>query len=81
MSRSTPSRPPRGTGPGGKITRDDIERKLASLQGDVKSGVDAAAPIAFGALAVAGVVIVLGAFLLGRRKGKNRTAVLEIRRI
>jgi hypothetical protein len=67
--------------PDRKITRDDIESKLRELQGEVGERADAAK---VPALAVAVGVVVLtiaAAYLLGRRKGKRRQTVLEIRRI
>jgi hypothetical protein len=67
--------------PDGKITRNDIEAKLRSLRGGVDDRVEAvkvpAIAIAVGA-AVATIVI---AYWLGKRRGKKRQMVLEIRRI
>jgi hypothetical protein len=63
------------------ITRDDIEAKLRQLQGgvdDTRESVVATA-ITVGAVVAVGVIAV--AFLLGRRKGKKRTTVVEVRRI
>ena len=64
-----------------KITRDDIESKLRELRGEVDQEVEAvkmpAIAIAVGA-AVATVVI---AYWFGRRRGRKRQTVLEIRRI
>jgi len=67
--------------PDRKITRGDIEAKLRELQGDVNERTEAAK---VPALAVAVGVVVLSiaaAYLMGRRKGKRRQTVLEIRRI
>jgi membrane protein DedA with SNARE-associated domain len=63
------------------ITRDDIEAKLNEIKGDVESTGQAAKPYALAA-AVAGVVA-LGAvaYLLGRRKGRKKTTVVEVRRV
>lgn len=65
----------------GPITRDDIEARFRSIQGDAEAVEEEARD--YVALAVAAVVvtIVVGAFLLGRRRGKNRRAIVEIRRI
>jgi hypothetical protein len=67
-----------GTAP---ITRDDIEAKLRQVVGEVDDRVEAARPnILSGAVAavvVAGVV----AYLLGRRSGRRRSALVEIRRL
>ena len=67
--------------PDGKITRDDIEAKLRELRGDVGERTEAAKVPAI-AIAVGVVVVtVAAAYFLGRRKGKRRQTVLEIRRI
>jgi hypothetical protein len=69
------------TAPDRKITRDDIESKLRELQGEVGQRTEAAKVPAI-AVAVGVVVVALAtAYLFGRRKGKRRQTVLEIRRI
>lgn len=64
-----------------KVTRDDIERKLREMQGDVKDKVDDQKSTLITVAAVAGVVLVLFFFLLGRRSGKKKTTLVEIRRL
>ena len=67
--------------PDRKITRDDIEAKLRELQGEVDERTEAAKVPAI-AIAVGVVVVTIAAaYFLGRRKGKRRQTVLEIRRI
>ena len=67
--------------PDHKITRDDIESKLREIQGDVGERAEAAKVPAI-AIAVGVVVVTIAAaYFLGRRKGKRRQTVLEIRRI
>ena len=65
----------------GKITRGDIENKLHEMRGDVEESAEAAkTPI----MAIAGgvaVAIVLVAFLLGKRRGRRKSTVVEIRRV
>jgi len=63
------------------ITRADIEGKLREIRGTTEAGAEAAkgAGLAAGA-AGAGVVIVL-VYLLGRRSGRKRRTVVEVRRI
>ncbi|HZU79858.1 MAG TPA: hypothetical protein VE991_08070 [Acidimicrobiales bacterium] len=66
---------------GSRITRDDIEQKLRSLAGEVDDKVESAKPVVVSG-AVAGLLVVaLVAYLLGRRRGKARSAVVEIRRL
>jgi hypothetical protein len=63
-----------------KITRDDIERNFRSLQQGVQGRVDDKKPsIMAGVGGVAFLVAVL-VFLLGRRSGKKKTTLVEIRR-
>jgi hypothetical protein len=63
------------------ITRDDLEAKLRELQGEVEETKASAlsTAVTVGAVVLVGVVAV--AFLLGRRKGRRRTTVVEVRRI
>ncbi|MEW6475895.1 MAG: hypothetical protein AB1679_26865 [Actinomycetota bacterium] len=65
----------------GRITRADIEAKLRAIRDDIepvgeqaKGGLMAVAPIVVAAL-------VIGAYILGKRSGKKRRSVIEIRRL
>jgi hypothetical protein len=64
-----------------KITRDDIEAKMRELQGEVDENIESAKSVVVPVAIGAGVLLVLLAFLLGRRKGRKRQLVLEIKRI
>jgi len=63
------------------IQRDDLEAKLRELQGEVTETRESATStlVTVGAVVLVGVIAV--AFLLGRRKGKKRTTVVEVRRL
>jgi hypothetical protein len=65
----------------GKITPDDIRSKFRELQGEVDTTADAAKSTALTVGAVVATAVVLGVFLLGRRRGRKRTTVVEIRRV
>jgi cytochrome c-type biogenesis protein CcmH/NrfG len=65
----------------GTVTRDDIEAKLRQLRGEVDSVGERAKGGAVVAGAVAAVAILATVYLLGRRKGRKRTTVVEIRRV
>ena len=67
--------------PDRKITRDDIEAKLQELRGEVDQRAEAAKVPAIAVAIGVAVIAIAGAYLLGRRKGKRRQTVLEIRRI
>jgi hypothetical protein len=66
---------------GKRITRDDLQTAFADLLGEGESRAKAAAPQA--ALVAGSVVLALVvlAFVAGRRRGRRRTAVLQVRRI
>jgi len=64
-----------------RITRDDIEAKFRELTGEVTDGVeDTRSQVITVGLAV-GVAFVAVVFLIGRRNGRRRSAVVEVRRI
>ena len=64
-----------------KITPDDLRDKLQAFQGDVQGRVDdkktSIAAVAGGTVAF----LMLIMFLLGKRSGKKKSAVVEIRRV
>ncbi|MGI8662637.1 MAG: hypothetical protein ACR2LQ_05425 [Acidimicrobiales bacterium] len=63
------------------ISRADLEAKMRELQGEVGIAKEQATSYAIAAGAVALVAIVGAAYLLGRRKGKKRSTVVEVRRL
>ena len=63
------------------ITRADLEAKLRDITGDVGETVDAARGIGVAVATGVAAVLVVGAYWLGRRKGRKRKTVLEIRRV
>jgi hypothetical protein len=79
-ARRTTAAPPRGSGPGGLITPDDIRTKAESLVSGVEGQVQAARPTLTYA-AVGGVLLIaVVAFWLGRRSGRFRSTLVEVRR-
>ncbi|HEX4906030.1 MAG TPA: hypothetical protein VFU93_11300 [Acidimicrobiales bacterium] len=64
-----------------KITRDDIESKLREIRGEVQDVGNASKSYVLIAGVAALTAVVAGAYLLGRRKGKKRTTVVEVRRV
>ena len=65
----------------GTITRADIEAKLRAIRDGLEPVGDQAKTGAMALLPVLVAVVVLGAYLAGKRKGLKRRAVIEIRRI
>lgn len=63
------------------ITRDDLELKLRQIQGEVDETKQSAQSTLVAVGAVVAVAVVAIAFLAGRRKGKKRTTIVEVRRI
>ena len=64
-----------------KITRDSLANALRDLQADIDRDTQPLlAKVAYGAAAAAGVLIGL-AYLLGRRAGRLRRTVVEVRRV
>jgi len=63
------------------VTRDDIEAKLVEIQDALTEQAEGArsraVPVGIAAL----VLLVLLAYVLGRRKGKKQTTIVEIRRV
>jgi hypothetical protein len=64
-----------------RITKDDLENKLRAFQGDIQDRVDdkksTLMMVGGGAL----VVLLILFFLLGKRSGRKKTTLVEIRRI
>jgi hypothetical protein len=63
------------------ITKGDLESKLRELQGEVDETKESAQSTLVTVAAVVAVLVIAIAFLAGRRKGKKRTTVVEVRRI
>jgi 1-aminocyclopropane-1-carboxylate deaminase/D-cysteine desulfhydrase-like pyridoxal-dependent ACC family enzyme len=63
------------------ITKGDLESKLRELQGEVDETKESAQSTLVTVGAVVAVLVIAIAFLAGRRKGKKRTTVVEVRRI
>ncbi|MGI8939521.1 MAG: hypothetical protein ACR2JF_15175 [Iamia sp.] len=68
------------TTPNEKITRDDIESKLRELQGEVDETAESAKGIAIAVGAAVAVAVVVVVFLMGKRRGKAKTTIVEVRR-
>lgn len=64
-----------------RITRDEIETKLRQLKGDAEDVAGAQKQNGLIIAAVGGVVLLALAYFLGRRKGRKRSAFVEIRRL
>jgi hypothetical protein len=64
-----------------RITPEDLEAKFRELDGEASSTAQQAKSYALAAAAVVVVGIAAVAFVLGRRKGRKKTTVVEIKRV
>jgi hypothetical protein len=70
-----------GSGPGGRVELSDLRSKLGEIQGEVEETTETARPYLTYA-AVGGIILlVLTAFVLGRRRGRRKATWVEIRRL
>ena len=65
----------------GRISRADIEAKLRSIRDDIEPVGEQAKGGLMAAVPVVVAVLVIGAYIFGKRSGKKRRAVIEIRRL
>ena len=63
------------------ISRSDIESKFVELQDSVETAADSAKGTAIKAGLIGLVVILILAFLIGRRRGRQGRTVVEVRRL
>ena len=66
---------------GMRISRGDIESKLREIRGEVDAVGESSKTIALAAGAAVAVAVVSLAYLMGKRKGKRKTTVVELRRV
>ena len=64
-----------------QVTRGDLEAKMRELQGEVNETAGSATNVMAVAIGVGAVVTIAVVFLLGRRSGKRKTTVVEVRRV
>jgi hypothetical protein len=63
------------------ITRSDLEAKLREVSGDVNETVDAVKPQLIGGAVAVAILALVVTYLFGRRRGRKRSAIVEIRRV
>jgi hypothetical protein len=64
-----------------RITRDDLENRFATLQEGIQGKVEDRKSTIITAAAIAAILVLVIVFLLGRRAGKRKTTLVEIRRV
>jgi hypothetical protein len=63
------------------VTREDLEAKFRAVQGDMQSKLDDKKPSLLTGAVIGGVLLLLLVFLIGKRSGKKKTTLVEIRRV
>jgi len=63
------------------ITEDDLREKLSSLQDQLQGKVEDQKSTIATAVAGAGIVLLVVFFLLGKRAGRKKSTIVEIRRV
>ena len=63
------------------ITREDLQAAYAQVVGEGEASARAAAPRGLAIAGAIAIVVITLAFLAGKRRGKARSAVIEIRRL
>ena len=66
---------------GRKVTRADLEAKLSEIEAELSDTADVVKPKAIAVGVGALVLILILAFVLGRRKGKMASTIVEVRRL
>jgi hypothetical protein len=69
------------TTPPERITRDEIEAKFREMTGEVTDEMESRRSQAVTVALAVGVTLVAVVFLIGRRNGRRRSAIVEVRRI
>ena len=64
-----------------RITRDDLESRFRQLQDNVQGRVDDKKRTLATVGVVGAVILLLVFFMLGSRRGKKKTTLVEIRRV
>jgi hypothetical protein len=68
-------------GIGKLITRDDLQAAYSQFMGEGEATARAAAPKGLAVAGAVALVVVTLSFLAGKRRGRARSAVVEIRRL
>ncbi len=63
-----------------RITREDLEKRFRQVTGSATAEVDILKPRLLTAAVGAGLAVIAMAFLVGKRRGRRRSTIVEIRR-
>jgi hypothetical protein len=65
----------------GAVTRDDLEQRFAAVQRGLQGKIEDRKASLLTIASVGATVVVLVVYLLGRRAGKRKSTLVEIRRL
>ncbi len=68
-------------GTNGRITREDLQAAYSQVMGQGEATAKAAAPKGIAVVGAVAATLLTVSFLAGRRRGKSRSAIVEIRRL
>lgn len=63
-----------------RITRADLEARFSEVQSDLQGRLDDRRQSIVAVVSAVGIVVLVVAYLLGRRSGRRKTTFVEIRR-
>lgn len=63
-----------------RITRDDLENKFRTVQDSLQGKVDDQRQTLTTVAVVGGVLLLVLVYIVGRRSGRRKTSIVEIRR-
>ncbi len=63
------------------ITREDLQAAYTQVMGEGEAEVRAAAPRALAIAGAVGILVIALAFMAGKRRGRAKSAIVEIRRL
>jgi hypothetical protein len=64
-----------------RITRSDIEAKVAEIEHALHGEVERAKPPIYATGIIMSILVIVLAYLFGRRVGAKRTAIVEVKRL
>lgn len=64
-----------------RVSRDDIEAKVAEIEAVLQGGVEKAKPPLIATGLVMSILVLVIAYLFGRKVGAKRTAIVEVKRL
>jgi hypothetical protein len=70
-----------GPATGDRVTRADIESKLRQIRGEAEKTGESAKSAGMVVASIVGVAFVGVVFLLGKRRGRRKSTIVEIRRV